>query len=75
MGSPDGDKRYTLYPAMLDLLAVQVMVTECALSDFSWAWVYQLSCFPYPAKSDSAANAKRQKQRRAGEECKGLLIR
>jgi hypothetical protein len=59
----------------MDLLAVQVMVTEWTLSDCAWAWVYQLCSFPQPAKSDSAANAKRQRERGAGEEGKGLLIR
>jgi len=35
------------------LLAVQVMVTECGLSDSFWVWAFALRSFPQPAKSET----------------------
>jgi hypothetical protein len=74
-GPLDVDKRYTLYPATGDLLAVQVIVTECGLSVSFCAGVYQLRSFPHPAETDSAAKETRKKPRRAREEWNGFLIR
>jgi hypothetical protein len=64
-----------MYPATIDLLAVQPMVTECGLPGGVCALAYQLRIFPHPANRDSAANENKQKQRRAGEKWESLFIR
>ncbi len=73
-GLPGGDARYTLYPATGDLLAAQVIVTECGLagSDF---WASPLSRFPHPARSNNATKEYRQKRRKPAGGWEKFLIR